>query len=154
MCWRLLPGNAMKRSYLQRKPAKVRGPSLNHPDRTALPPSKPVAASKPKKRARINPVSAKRKKWNAEYRHEKITRGDGPHACIVCSTMVFMSKTGSWHHPSGRRTRRTLLFFVPICEIPCHRKVHADENWAMENGFLTKEFRNYIDKSSANALGY
>lgn len=120
----------MKRSAIQRKPAKVKGPSCNHPERAALPPSKPVAASKPKKRASIHNWSPKRQKQAKEISAHIARFPD--HVTDPSNGRNFMKCEADFHHPAGRR-KAAFLFVVPL--LPwVHAKVHADPKWAESVG--------------------
>lgn len=113
-----------------RRPTKERKPTLNNPDKG------PVM----KKRKRLSPVSDRHAKRLAAYREEKKRRGNGPFPCVMCGKPTVIGKDGSFHHPSARRTMRTILYFVPIHEIPCHQWIKANESEALRLGYLTAEF--------------
>lgn len=92
------------------------------------------------KRTRLKPISKKRTGWLAAYREKKKSLGS-LQKCAVCGSAIQIGLTGSWHHPMGRRTLEALLTIIPVCELTCHRKIHAEPNWAMANGYLHPEYR-------------
>jgi hypothetical protein len=122
----------MKRSFIQKKPAKVKVPSVNHPDRAALPPSKPVAASGAKKRARIKPRSSKGKEDDAALARHVARFPD-----IIRDPFtgdLLAKNLAEFHHPAGRR-KASFLFVIPVSP-ETHRRIHDNPKWATLVGML------------------
>jgi len=122
----------MKRPSLTRKPAKVKGPSCNHPERIIPASVRPVGTFKGKKRAKVRPVSSKRQNEAQELaRHiarfpdilrDPITGG------LVGKNLV------EFHHPAARR-KASFLFVVPVSS-KTHRRIHENPKWATLVGML------------------
>mgnify|MGYP003933383129 CR=1 FL=1 len=79
-------------------------------------------------------VSDKRRRRDAVYaerRREVFERGDG--VCEHCRAAAM----GSVHHIEGRRVPdpHRLGNLVGLCE-PCHRRAHAEPEWARSVGLM------------------
>lgn len=122
----------MKRSAIQRKPAKIKGPSLNHPDRAALPPCKPAVAFQATKRARIKQQSPKGRE-DAAALSQHVARF--PDIIRDPFTGELLAKNlAEFHHPAGRR-KASFLFVIPVSP-ETHRRIHDNPKWATLVGLL------------------
>jgi hypothetical protein len=84
-------------------------------------------------RARINPVSKKRRQQQTEYsrlRKEYLTTHP---RCECCDT----SPASEIHHRRGRYKSRLndIVWWLAICR-PCHDRIHHNPAWAYEKGLL------------------
>ena len=85
-------------------------------------------------------VSRKRQQRDrvyAERRREVFERGDG--VCEHCRSGAM----GSVHHIEGRRVPdpHRLENLVGLCE-PCHRRAHAEPEWARSVGLMRSRLGN------------
>jgi 5-methylcytosine-specific restriction endonuclease McrA len=86
------------------------------------------------KRSRVNAVSSRKRKRDAVYparRREVWERGGG--VCEWCG----MAEMQSVHHIEGRRVAdpHALHRLIGLCE-PCHRRCHAEPEWARSVGLM------------------
>lgn len=58
-----------------------------------------------------------------------------PLVCWICRKQIRFRDIWDFHHPAGRGTMEHILMFHPVHRA-CHDKVHAQPNWARENGFM------------------
>lgn len=114
----------MKRSWIKRKPTRVKGPSLNHPDRTAEP--------KPKKRKRIAQRSAKGRKDDLRLKEHKKKFPDS--LVDPVSGRPFEKADSEFHHPAGR-SGGAFLFVIPLPH-DVHARIHDYPKWAESVGLL------------------
>lgn len=94
--------------------------------------SQPTVAQRPLKRGSVKKVSDKRAEQNAEYlaEHEPwLKEHDKCEACGDPSEEV--------HHKNGRFGERLLdqAYWMAVCKV-CHREIHANPEWAREQGYL------------------
>ena len=88
----------------------------------------------------MRPVSRKRQQRDrvyAERRREVWERGDG--VCEFCRAAAM----GSVHHIEGRRVPdpHRLENLIGLCE-PCHRRAHAEPEWARSVGLMRSRIAN------------
>jgi hypothetical protein len=115
------------------KPNGWDGARKPHAKKTLRPKTaKAVRQSPPKRKARINPISPKKKEINAEYNKRKRIHLRAFPNCKRCG-----EKGTDLHHSRGRTGQLLIMaeFFQTLC-FACHRWVHDNPKEAAKTGFL------------------
>jgi len=89
----------------------------------------------PKKRSPINKLSVKQKERNKLYKSVRAEYLKNNPMCEVCGNI----EADQIHHKKGRIG--DLLFdtsFFMAVDFICHRKIHDNDAWARENGYMIK----------------
>lgn len=118
-------------------PIEIKAPkSLNYKERNSG-----KFSSLPKSTTKLKPMS---KKLNIKLRAYNQSKPLGPEeSCVRCNSHMNLER----HHPFGRSATingvNAIELWIWLCN-GCHAEVHANANWAMENGYLQPEYRNQI----------
>lgn len=85
-----------------------------------------------KRKSRIAPVSKSMAKRLAEYRVVRDEYMKYNDVCEICGT----SRNLTLHHKAGRGKHLCdISTFATLC-VTCHERVHREDKWARENGWL------------------
>ena len=89
------------------------------------------------KRSRINRVSSRRRKENAEYAVERDAYLDRNPLCAVCDEEGRKKRAFFVHHRAGREGRFLLdqRFWMGVC-YDCHDRIENFRLWATKNQYL------------------
>ena len=78
-------------------------------------------------------MNPRRLAWELKYKKAK-AEADPLHQCPVCGRWNHKDALTP-HHPRGRRGENIMEFFY-VCEIPCHRWIHAHVKEATARGWM------------------
>lgn len=94
--------------------------------------SRPVAKAAPLRRMPVQRLSEKRVEQNTEYLVEH-----GPYLVEHPKCEACGDPSEEVHHKNGRFGERLLdqTFWMAVCKV-CHREIHANPEWAREQGYL------------------